>query len=68
MRISKTTTKPKVATVWLDAADLEAWQTPEGRARIETQANALTGVQHKCKRVRVYAPNGTQLLDIECMY
>jgi len=67
MRINKTTTKPKVATVWLDAADLEAWQTPEGRARIETQADRLVALD-KCKRVRVYAPNGIQLLDIECMY
>ena len=43
MRVSKTTTKPKVATVWLDASDLETWQTPEGRARIETQADRLDG-------------------------
>lgn len=65
MRISKTTTRPRVATVWLDAHDLEAWQTPEGRARIEAQADALTGVRHKCQCVRVYAPSGALLLAIE---
>lgn len=63
MRISKTKTRPRVATVWLDHDDMAAWQTPEGRARLEAQADRLVSVD-KCQCVRVYATTGALVLEV----